>query len=93
LFPQLLDQSQYHRRARRRRDLLNALRAAWATNLGVQCERHFLLDTTPGSAGGYRRDKRHSAFRGSAAYGYCAARQLHYFGYKLVMLTTLDGTP
>jgi len=89
----LLDQSQYHRRARSLRDLLNALREDWATDLGVQCERHFLLDTTPGIAVGYRRDKRHSDFRGSAAYGYCAARQLHYFGYKLGMLTTLDGTP
>jgi hypothetical protein len=93
LFPQLLDQSQYNRRARSLCDLLNALRADWATDLGLQCERHFLLDTTPVSAVGYRRDKRHSDFRGSAAYGYCAARQLHYFGYKLVMLTTLDGTP
>ena len=93
LFPLLLDQSQYNRRARSLRDLLNALREAWATDLGVQFERHFLLDTTPVSAVGYRRDKSHSDFRGSAAYGYCAARQLHYFGYKLVMLTTLDGTP
>jgi len=93
LFPQLLDQSQYHRRARSLRYLLNALREDWAADLGVQFERHFLLDTTPVIAMGYRRDKRHSAFRGSAAYGYCAARQLHYFGYKLVMLTTLDGTP
>ena len=93
LFPQLLDQSQYHRRARSLRDLLNALREDWAADLGVQFERHFLLDTTPVIAMGYRRDKRHSAFRGSAAYGYCAARQLHYFGYKLGMLTTLDGTP
>ena len=93
LFPQLLDQSQYHRRARSLRDLLNALREDWATDLGVQFERHFLLDTTPVIAMGYRRDKRHSDFRGSAEYGYCAARQLHYFGYKLVMLTTLDGTP
>ena len=93
LFPQLLDQSQYNRRARSLRDLLNALREDWATDLGVQFERHFLLDTTPVIAMGYRRDKRHSDFRGSAEYGYCAARQLHYFGYKLVMLTTLDGTP
>jgi hypothetical protein len=93
LFPQLLDQSQYNRRARSLRDLLNALRADWATDLGVQFERHFLLDTTPVIAVGYRRDKRPSDFRGSAAYGYCAARQLHYFGYKLVMVTTLDGTP
>lgn len=93
LVPKLLDQSQYNRRARGLGYLLNALRQDWATELGVQFERHFLLDTTPVIAMGYRRDKRHSDFRGSAAYGYCAARRLKYFGYKLVMLTTLAGTP
>lgn len=93
LFPKLLDQSQYNRRARSLRYVLNELRKDWAAELGVQFERHFLLDTTPVIAMGYRRDKSHSDFRGSAAYGYCAARHLHYFGYKLVMLTTLAGTP
>lgn len=93
LFPKLLDQSQYNRRARSLRHLLNELRKDWAAQLGVQFEEHFLLDTTPVIVVGYRRDKRHSAFRGSADYGRCVARRLKYFGYKLVMLTTLDGTP
>ncbi len=93
LFPQLLDQSQYNRRARHLRYLLDELRRDWAAELGVHFEQHFLLDTTPVIAVGYRRDKRHSDFRGSAEYGYCSARRLKYFGYKLVMLTTLDGTP
>jgi hypothetical protein len=93
LFPKLLDHSQYNRRARSLRYLLNELRKDWAAELGVQFEQHFLLDTTPVMVVGYRRDKTHSDFRGSAAYGYCAARRLKYFGYKLVMLTTLDGTP
>lgn len=93
LFPKLLAQSQYNRRARSLRYLLNTLRQDWAADLGVQFEQHFLLDTTPVQAVGYRRDKRHSDFRGSAEYGYCAARRLKYYGYKLVMLTTLDGTP
>jgi len=93
LFPHLLDQSQYNRRARSLRYLLNELRKVWASDLGVSWEKHFLLDTTPVIVVGYRRDKCHSDFRGSADYGYCAARRLKYFGYKLVMLTTLDGTP
>lgn len=93
LFPQLLDQSQYNRRARSLRFLLNALRQDWANELGVQWEKHFLLDSTPVPVVGYRRDKSHSHFRGSADYGYCAARRMKYYGYKLVMLTTLNGTP
>lgn len=93
LFPNLLDQSQYNRRARSLRFLLNELRKAWAMELGIGWENHFLLDTTPVPVVGYRRDKSHSHFRGSAGYGYCAARRLHYYGYKLVMLTTLAGIP
>ena len=93
LFPKLIDRSQFNRRARSLRYLLNALRQDWAAELGVQFEQHFLLDTTPVIAVGYRRDKSQSDFRGSAEYGYCSARRLKYFGYKLVLLTTLDGTP
>ena len=93
LFPKLLDQSQFNRRARSLRFLLNELRKDWATQLGVQMEEHFLLDATPVIAVGYRRDKRKSDFLGSANYGFCASRKMKYFGYKLVMLTTLDGTP
>jgi hypothetical protein len=93
LFPQLRDQSQYNRRACSLRYLLNALRQDWVAQLDVHFERHFLLDTTPVIVVGYRRDKRHGDFRGSADYGYCAARRLKYFGYKSVMLTTLNGTP
>lgn len=93
LFPKLLDQSQYNRRARKLRYVLNELRKDWITDLGVQMEEHFLLDTTPVPVVGYRRDKSHSHFRSSADYGHCAARRMKYFGYKLVMLTTLDGLP
>jgi len=93
LFPHLLDQSQYNRRARSLRFLLNKLRQDWANQLGVQGEQHFLLDTTPVPVVGYRRDKDRSHFRGSADYGYCAARRMKYYGYKLVMLTTLEGIP
>jgi hypothetical protein len=46
LFPNLLDQSQYNRRARSLRHLLNELRKDWAAELAGQFERHFLLDAT-----------------------------------------------
>lgn len=93
LFPNLLDQSQYNRRARRLTPILDLLRLAWANDLGLAFQKQFLLDTTPIIAVGYRRNKNHSDFLGSASYGYCPARKLKYFGYKLVMLSTLDGLP
>lgn len=93
LFPDLLDQSQFNRRARGLRGLVEQLRRHWALELGVQNETQFLLDTKPVPVMGYKRSKKHSDFAGSADYGYCSSRNLRYFGYKLVMITTLSGLP
>ena len=41
----------------------------------------------------YKRSKAHSDFVDSAAYGYCASRSLKYYGYKLVLLSSLEGLP
>lgn len=93
LFPNLVDQSQFNRRGRRLGGMLEALRRSWVDILGATFERSFLLDTKPIPVVGYRRSKRHSRFEGTASYGYCAARKMHYFGYKLVMVSTLSGLP
>jgi hypothetical protein len=93
LFPRLITQSQFNRRARGLRLLVEALRREWLVELGIEHVDHFLLDTKPVPVVGYKRSKKHSDFAGSAAYGYCSSRELHYFGYKLVMITTLNGLP
>ena len=93
LFPRLIDQSQFNRRARQLRYLVEAMRQDWLIDLGVDKTGTFLMDTKPVPVVGYKRSKRRSDFRGSADYGYCASRKLHYFGYKLVMITTLEGLP
>jgi Transposase DDE domain len=92
-FPKVVDQSQYNRRARRLGWLLETLRQDWLKQLGASAECQLLLDTKPVPVVGCTRSKRHSFFLGRAAYGYCAARRMHCFGYKLVSLTTLDGLP
>jgi len=93
LFPELVDQSQFNRRTRDLRLLVEELRKHWAILLGVTFHTQFLLDTKPVPVVGYKRSKRRSDFAGSAAYGVCASRNMKYFGYKLVMLSTLDGIP
>ncbi len=92
-FPKLVDQSQYNRRARGLRHFIEMLRREWLSELGGVDPKRLLLDTKPIPAVGYKRSKSHSAFAGSAGYGHCAARNFNYYGYKLVMLTTLDGLP
>lgn len=93
LFPKLLNQSQFNRRARALRHLTEAMRRDWLMELGFDQATHYLIDTKPIPVVGYKRSKSRSDFRGSADYGYCASRKLYYFGYKLVLITTLDGLP
>jgi transposase len=93
LFPDLLDQSQFNRRARSVAPLLEQFRQACLNRLGVTLACEGLLDTKPIPVIGYRRSKQHSDFLGSAAYGYCASKKMHYFGYKLVTISTLGGIP
>ncbi|AHJ27030.1 hypothetical protein PN465_22830 [Nodularia spumigena CS-584] len=45
LFPKLLDQSQFNRRARRLEGMLEELRRFWLRDLGAIFERTLLLDT------------------------------------------------
>lgn len=92
-FPNLLSQSQFNRRLRGLGKMLEALRRTWVMQLGGASATSFVIDTKPIPVVGYRRSKRHSDFDGSAGYGYCAARKMKYFGYKLVMLSTLKGLP
>jgi hypothetical protein len=93
LFPRLIDQSQFNRRARALRLLVEELRRTWLVQLGVFQHTRFLLDTKPVPVVGVKRSNRHSDFAGSASYGYCASRSMKYFGYKLVAITTFSGIP
>ena len=92
-FPDLLSQSQFNRRLRRLGTMLETLRRKWVRQLGGENANSFVIDTKPIPVMGYRRSKSRSNFYGSADYGYCAARKMKYFGYKLVMLSTLKGLP
>jgi hypothetical protein len=93
LFPRLLVQSQFNRRARRLEGMLEELRRFWVVELGAIFERTLLLDTKPLPVVGYKRHKGRSDFTGSADYGRCASRSMNYFGYKLVLISTLTGIP
>jgi hypothetical protein len=93
LFPKLVDQSQFNRRSRSLRLLVEQLRRYWIAQKGWNCQTRYLLDTKPVPVLGYKRNKSHSDFFGNAGYGICASRKLKYFGYKLVTVTSLRGIP
>lgn len=93
LFPKLVDQSQFNRRSRALRLLVEHLRRFWIVQKGWHLQSEYLLDTKPVPVVGYKRWKSRSDFAGNADYGHCASRNLKYFGYKLVTLSTLEGIP
>ena len=93
MFPDMVDQSQFNRRSRALRLIMDKLRCHFADELGTQLASLYVLDTEPVPVVGYKRSKKNSDFFGSAEYGYCASKKLHYWGYKCVMLVTADGTP
>lgn len=93
LFPDLIDRSQFNRRARNLHLLIEEFRRYWVTKLGATKAATLLLDTKPVPVVGYKRSKRHSDFAGKADYGVCSSRKMKYFGFKLVMLSTMDGIP
>jgi hypothetical protein len=64
LFPRLIDQSQFNRRARGLRWLLDRLRQTWGNRLGVVNPKRLLVDTKPIPVMGYTRSKKRSDFAG-----------------------------
>jgi Transposase DDE domain len=93
LFPKLLDQSQFNRRARGLGWLVEQFRRYWIVRKVWHLHAQFLLDTKAVPVMGYKRSKKRSDFAGSADYGHCVSRNLKYFGYKLVTVCTLGGIP
>lgn len=96
LFPKLLDQSQFNRRARGLRTKVEEFRQRLVQELITPTPESILdllLDTKPIPVVGYKRNKNGSDFLNSAGYGVCASRKMQYFGYKLVALTTFEGLP
>ena len=93
MFPKLVDQSQFNRRARALRLLVEQLRRYWIIQKGWNRQTCYLMDTKPVPVLGYKRNKKHSDFLGRAGYGICISRNLKYFGFKLVAISTMKGIP
>jgi hypothetical protein len=52
-----------------------------------------LLDSTPVPCGASRETVRRSEFAGTAAYGHCASHGRWFWGFRLYLLCSSDGTP
>jgi DDE family transposase len=91
LFPRLVSQSQFNRRARCLCWLMNRMRRSLVEAMGAFQAEHRLVDGTPIHIRHWRRFGKGHLMLPHAALGYCAAKKETFYGYRLVVLTTLDG--
>src|SRR5712691_7801329 len=91
LFPRLLSQSEFNRRARNLCWLINALRQWVLKQLDAYAAEYRLIDSTPIHVRHWRRYGPTHLMLPDAEGGYCAAKKETFYGYRLVCLTTLEG--
>lgn len=92
LFPRLLSRSAYNDRLKRAAPLLEAALRWLAAATPATAERLRLLDGTPVGCGQSTLTTRRSDLFGWAGTGYDSSHSRWYWGVKLMLLTTVDGT-
>jgi len=92
LFPRLLRQSEYNQRLRAAGPLMEAALRWLASRTPASAELVRLLDATPVPCGQSARTARRSDLYGWAGYGYCPSHSRWYWGSRLMLLVTCEGT-
>jgi Transposase DDE domain len=92
LFPRLLKQSEYNQRLKQAAPLLEAALRWLAEHTPGSAELLRLMDATPVGCGQSKTTAQRSDLFGWAGYGYESAHSRWYWGVKLLLITTADGT-
>ena len=92
LFPRLLRQSEYNERLKAAAPLMEAALRWLAAHTPGSAELLRLMDGTPVPCGHSVVTARRSDLAGYAGYGYCASHSRWYWGSKLMLIVTCDGT-
>jgi len=92
LFPRLLAQSEYNQRLKNAAPLLEAALRWLAEHTPGSAEPLRLMDATPIGCGQSKTTAHRSDLFGWAGYGYESAHSRWYWGVKLLLITTPDGT-
>jgi hypothetical protein len=92
LFPRLLAQSEYNTRLRQIAPLMEAALRWLADATPATAEQLRLMDATPVPCGTSAVTAKRSDLFGYAGYGYCASHSRWYWGCKLLLICTCDGT-
>jgi hypothetical protein len=92
LFPRLLGQSEYNQRLKDLAPLMEAALRWLAAHTPASAERLRLLDGTPVGCGQSATTAKRSNLFGYAGYGYEPSHSRWYWGVKLMLICTADGT-
>jgi hypothetical protein len=92
LFPRLLGQSEYNTRLRAAAPLMEAALRWLADATPAAAEMLRLMDATPVACGQSVVTARRSDLYGYAGYGYCPSHSRWYWGSKLLLICTCEGT-
>jgi hypothetical protein len=92
LFPRLLGQSEYNQRLKDLSPLMEAALRWLAEHTPGSAEMVRLMDATPVPCGQSVITARRSDLYGWAGYGYCPSHSRWYWGSKLMLIVTCDGT-
>ena len=92
LFPRLLGQSEYNARLKNLAPLMEAALRWLAEATPGSAELLRLMDATPVPCGHSVITAKRSDLYGWAGYGYCPSHSRWYWGAKLLLICTCDGT-
>jgi hypothetical protein len=92
LFPRLLRQSEYNGRLKAAAPLMDAALRWLAEATPATAEMLRLMDATPLPCGQSAVTAKRSGLYGWAGYGYCPSHSRWYWGAKLLLICTCDGT-
>lgn len=93
LFPCMISQSQYNRRVRMLFRLLERLREYLLERMDARSDPYRIVDSAPIIVRHWRRYGPGHLMMPDASLGYCAAKRMTFYGYRLLLLVRLDGLP
>lgn len=93
MFPSIPTQSGYNKRIRAASRLISATITALVWDTESWHENMRLVDPTPVPCGASRETVKRLELGGHVGYGYCASHSRFYWGLKLYLICTPEGTP
>lgn len=91
-FPNMIDRSRYNRRLRKLDRSINRIRMEILNDIVMELADLKILDSTPVPVITFQRACYTPLFP-EASFGYCAARKMTYYGFKLSLVTDSQGFP